>query len=253
MALPVVKYPTFMITIPSTQETVKFRPFTVAEEKILLMANEAGDMDSITNAIVEVLNVCFFEKVDVKNLPSFDIEFMFLSIRSKSVSEQIELIFRNQNCPEENGNPCKKSAKVTIDIADIKVQKLKDDGSYGIFKPENVSKMGTKILISDDMGVTMIYPNMEAITSANKKDKPIDQMEDLVCSSITSVFDEENVYTDFSKKEMIEWFNSLLSNQKDKLLDFVKNIPLLRYEMNYKCSKCGYEETLTFEGLQSFL
>lgn len=252
MALPTVKYPTYALTIPSTQELVRFRPFTVAEEKILLMANESSKQDDITNAISEVLNACFFGKVDVRSLPSFDIEYMFLNLRAKSVSETIEMRYQNQACPKEEGNPCKKVVSISIKIDEIKVQQEKA-GSFEIYEPKNLSKLGNKIIIAQDIGVTMTYPSLEKLAEANKKESAIEQLEELVCSCITSVFDQENVYTDFSKKEMIDWYNGLLSSQKEEMIEFVKSMPFLRHEMNYKCSACGFEEKLTFEGLQSFL
>lgn len=256
MALPTVKYPTYSLTIPSTQEKVRFRPFTVAEEKILLMANESAKQEDITSAITRVLEVCFLEKVKVKDLPSFDIEYMFLNLRAKSVSETIDMRYQNQECPKEDNNPCKRVVNISIKIDEIKVQQEKEvDGeiSYQVYDPKNITEFGTKILITDDLGVTMKYPSLEKLAEANKEETAIEQLEYLVCSCITSVFDQENVHTDFSRKEMYEWYNALLSSQKEKMIEFVKSMPFLRHEMTYKCSTCGFEEVLKFEGLQSFL
>jgi hypothetical protein len=253
MALPTIKYPTFALEIPSTKELVKFRPFTVAEEKILLMASESGNFEDVSNAITDVLTACFLGNVSVKDLPSFDIEYMFLHVRAKSVSDIIELQYRNPACPKEDGERCKKVVKLNIKIEDVKVQQANKEGKFEIFNPKAASKSGTKIMLTDDLGVMVSYPNVANITKANTFESPIDQIEDLISSCINSVFDEENVYTDFSKKEFKDWYSGLLSGQKDSLIEFVKNMPQLRYEMNYKCNTCGYEERMVFEGLQSFL
>lgn len=253
MALPTLKYPTFPLTIPSTNELVKFRPFTVAEEKLLLMASESKEFSQITDAITDVLNACFFGKVDTKVLPSFDIEFMFLNVRAKSVSETIEMQFRNQSCPQEEASPCKKNINLRIQIDDIKIHQAQKDGSYKVYDPKSANKNGTKIILDDGLGLTIVYPNIDKVNEANKQENAIEQIEELICSCITTVFDEENVYTDFTRKEMREWYSNLLSKQKEQLVDFIRNIPVLRHEINYKCATCGYEEKMVFEGLQSFL
>lgn len=252
MTLPTVKYPTFTTTIPSTNQLAKFRPFIVAEEKILLMAAQAETVKEMTRAMVEVLEACFFNQVEISTLPSFDIEFLFLQVRSKSVNEKIELIFTPGKCKGEGGN-CGKQTKLSIDVSDIKVQQKKEDGSYGTYNSKGNSNSGKKIILSDGLGITIKYPNMEKLAKSYESESEMDQIELLISSCISSVFDEENVYTDFSQKEMIEWYNTLTSSQRAPIITFIQNIPVLRYELKHKCKTCGAEEEIVFEGLKSFL
>lgn len=253
MALPVVKYPSYTITVPSTQQLAKFRPFTVAEEKILLMAAQSGELKDITNGIVDVIEACFYNQLDVSGLPSFDIEYLFLNLRARSVNEKIELVYTPQNCSSNEGGTCKKSVKFTIDIDKVKVQQLSKDGSYGTYDPKNNTQAGKKIILDEGLGITIKYPNVEKLTKSYNTSNELEQIEQLIASCVTSVFDEENVYTDFSHKEMVDWYNTLTSVQREPIIDFIKNMPVLRYEINYKCSTCGAEDKVVFEGLQSFL
>ena len=253
MALPVVKYPSYTITVPSTQQLAKFRPFTVAEEKILLMSAQAGELKDITNGIVDVITACFYNQLDVASLPSFDIEYLFLNLRARSVNEKIELMYTPQNCSLQEGNACKKSVRVTIDIDKVKVQQLKEDGSYAIYDPKNNTNAGRKIILDEGLGITIKYPDVEKLTKSYSSQNELEQIENLIASCVTSVFDEENVYTDFSHKEMVAWYNTLTSSQREPLIEFIKNMPVLRYEINYRCPTCGAEDKVVFEGLQSFL
>jgi hypothetical protein len=253
MPLPTVKYPSYTIVVPSTQQLAKFRPFTVAEEKILLMGAASGELKDISNSIVEVLEACFYNQLKVSDLPSFDIEYLFLSLRARSVNEKIELSYTPQNCRENEGNPCKKSVKLTIDIDKVKVQQLNSDGSYSVYDPKGNTANGKKLILDEGLGITIMYPNMQKLTKSYSSKTEMEQIEQLIASCVTSVFDEENVYTDFSLKEMVDWYNTLTSAQREPIIDFIKNMPVMRYEINYKCNKCGMEDKIVFEGLQSFL
>lgn len=253
MTLPVVKYPTYTITVPSTNQFAKFRPFTVAEEKILLMAAQSGELRDITQGIVDVLQACFFNQLEVATLPSFDIEYLFLNLRARSVNEKIELVYTAQNCNNENGGACKKSVKIFVDIDKVKVQQLKEDGSYGNYDPKSNTSLGRKIFLDEGLGITIKYPNVEKLAKSYSATNELEQIEQLIASCVSSVFDEENVYTEFSQKEMVEWYNTLTSNQRDPIIEFIKNMPVVRYEVNYKCNTCGMEDKIVFEGLQSFL
>lgn len=252
MTLPIVRYPSFTTVVPSTNQLAKFRPFIVAEEKILLMAAQADTIKEMSRSMVEVLDACFYNQLDVGSLPSFDIEFLFLQVRSKSVNEKIELLFTPRNCKGEGGN-CGKQIRMNIDINDIKVVQKKEDGSYATYSSKGNSPLGKKIILGETLGVTMKYPNMEKLAKSYEAGSEIDQIENLISSCITSVFDEENVYTEFSQKEMIDWYNTLTSSQREPITQFIQNIPSLRYELTHKCKTCGSEESVEFEGLKSFL
>ena len=255
MNLPKVQYPTILMNLPSTGEQLKYRPFTVAEEKVLLTAAQTDDGNTISETIADVLEACFYKSVNVKVLPSFDIEYMFMCVRSKSVSEIIDIEYRNGNCPKEGGNECRKTFHVKVKIEDIKVQKFDpESSSYVNLDPKRQSKGGVRIMIDDGLGVMIKYPTMQMISdSLSSTETDYDQFLFLISECITSVFDTENVYTDFSKSEMKEWFCELTTKQKDPIQEFIRNLPMLRYEYMYKCRECGFEEKIEVEGLQNFL
>lgn len=253
MSLPKIKYPTYTITIPSTQETVKFRPFTVKEEKILLTALQGEDNNEITMAIKEIVQVCLFEKIDVEQISTYDLEYIFLQLRAKSISNVVEIEFRNQACPIEEGNPCKKSVMMKIDLNHVKVQEEKN-GEYTEFNGSGFSKLGKVIKITDNLGVTMKHPGIEQLNLAAKEKTEYEKAISLTKECISSVFEEDTVYErkDFSKQDLDDFFDSLVTSDKEKLMEFVKSIPKIRYETKFLCKTCGYEEPIVFEGMQSF-
>lgn len=255
MSLPKIQYPTYLLTLPSTGEQLKYRPFTVAEEKILLMASQAGDSQSTSEAIHDVLNACFLGAIDVRTLPSFDIEYLFLNVRGKSVSEIIDIEYRNNTCPKENGDPCKKTFFVRVKVDEIKVQKFDPQTEkYVALETKRSSKSGTNIKLDDELGITIKYPTMSIISETLENSKTdYEQLVNLVTACITAVFDAENVYTDFSKEELTDWFGTLTTKQKEPIQEFIRNLPMLRFEYLYKCRECGYEEKIEIEGLQNFL
>lgn len=252
MALPTVKYPTYTTRLPSTGEEVKYRPFMVEEEKVLIMAVNS---ENAPDTINEVLTACMFGKVKVSELPSFDIEYLFLRIRAVSVSESMELEYRNANCPQENGNPCKKTFKVSIKIDDVKVQTYDPKQSeYVNLDSSDMTSFGKKIMLDDNLGVTIRYPRIQELAEAmNSSDVEIERENAIIVKCITSVFDHEDVHTNFEEGEIAQWFTKLTTLHKEPMRDFVRNIPVMRYQYHYVCKQCGFEEDITLEGLQSFL
>jgi hypothetical protein len=233
MALPNISTPEFITQIPSTGEEIKFRPFLVREEKLLLMALEGEDQDEIQNAIMKILEGCILTPVDMKNLAMFDVEFLFLQLRGKSVGEVIELQVGHQDSESE----CKHRTDVKLKIDDIKVQ-----GEI----PES------KVMLTDDIGVKLKFLSVADMTSIPDYEDDTEKMFAIINKGIEYIFDEESVYNEFTDAEINEWVNTLNQSQFQKIVDFVEKMPKLKHELTWKCEKCGKEENITLEGLQSF-
>lgn len=248
MGLPKVKYPTYKLTIPSTGKTVKYRPFTVSEERILLTAVQGEDVDEMLHATEEIIKACFSDIGDVSELASYDVEYMFVNLRSKSVSNVVEMKFRHAECPANDGKPSEYVANVQINLDQAKVQILKD-GEYVDYVPDNKSGKGISVKLENDLGVTMKHPGLETLVKISDDATVIDEV---VKDCIVVVYDDEEVYDTFTRDELDEFYQSLTTKHKEKLMEFVSNIPKLRYESSFLCKACGYEEPIVFEGFQSF-
>ena len=229
MALPSISLPTFSMKIPSTGKTIKYRPFLVKEEKILLMALEGKDRSEITQAIYDILEECVVtKKVDFKKLPTFDIEYMFMMLRAKSVGELITFTMSHSEESE-----CKHRSEVAVNINDIKVEGEVLDG---------------KIMLTDDIGIQMHYPTIEAIEELNKEEAVLS----VIASCIDLVFDADDVYDDFTHKEMMEWLGNLNTSQFEKINEFFSNTPKLRHIIEWTCKECGEKDSVEIEGLYNF-
>jgi len=229
MALPSLTAPEFFTKIPSTGKEIKYRPFLVKEEKILLMALEGNDQTEITNAIITILGNCLEEGIDIDKLATFDVEYLFLRLRGKSVGEVIEL--RMSHADSE----CKHRTEVEVNIDDINVTEE---------RPEN------KIQLTDEIGIKLRYAGVNDLKTMNP-----DSSEDLfalIVDCIEFIYDSENVYSEFTKKELADWLEQLSSEQFKKITNFFETAPKLSHKIEWKCSACGEEDSLTLEGLTSF-
>jgi hypothetical protein len=231
MALPSISAPEFKTTIPSTGQQITYRPFLVKEEKVLLMAMEGDDTAEITNAISNILKSCVLDEIDPGKLSTFDIEYLFLQLRGKSVGEVIELSVSHPD------SECKHRTDVKVNIDEIKL--------VG-------GEIDSKIMLTDTIGVKMRYPTMaQSLASTNNKSET-DILFELIASCVEYVFDETDVYNEFSAKEMEEWVNSLNQTQFKKIVEFLQEIPKLQHEIKWKCDACGEEDSVILEGMQSF-
>lgn len=227
--------PEFVTEVPSTKQQIKFRPFLVKEEKILFMALEGGDAIEIANAVRNVLRSCILdEEFEVSGLATFDIEYLFLQLRSKSVGEVIELNLRH---PENS--ECKHVTEYGINVDDIKV----------VF-PQDVTNT---VMVTDTVGLKLNYPSLESLKKAEKFESvSMDAVIDLIAEHVECIFDQENVFDQFTKQEVVEFIESLNSNQFKELTNFFNNAPELKHEINWTCSACNKEERIVLRGLQSF-
>lgn len=230
MALPALASPEFMTEIPSTKQQIKFRPFLVREEKILYMALEGQDTKEIENAIVTILSNCILDTVDINKLTLFDIEYLFLQLRGKSVGEKVELMLSHS---DEN-NECQHKTKLEVDLDSIKIQGEVSDG---------------KLMLDDKIGVKVRYPYINDASLVGKNESDVFSTMSIF---VEYVFDKDNVYNDFSKEEMNEWLESLSQTQFRKLIEFFENVPKLAHDVEWTCPECKQKDSIKLEGLQSF-
>ena len=228
MSLPKLNSPVYEAILPSTEKVIKFRPFLVKEEKVLLTAMEDGSQTALMNAIKTILKNCVQGKINVDRLPLFDIEYLFLKLRSKSVGEISEIGLK---CTDTE---CGGVNQISINMDEIEV-----------YKPEGHNR---KIMISDEIGVMMSYP---VIKTAGITEE--DGLE-IVKDCIEMVFTEEETHErdSFTKKELDEFIDSMDTKQFGKIKEFFDTMPKLQHTINYKCEKCGEDKEVTLQGLDSF-
>ena len=229
MALPKLETPTFELTLPSTGSKFTFRPFLVKEHKILLTMSEA-DNEEVARIIRELVDVCTFKKLNIKELPHFDIEYVFLYLRAKSISETVEVVV---NCE------CGEKINTSFNIEDVKV-----------VKPENHSN---KIMINDEIGIELKYPNIDDVVDifATKDNQKVI---DLVIKSIKGIYNQEDYWEakDQTKEELEEFVYSLTKEQFSKLEQFFVTSPKIVQTIECDCPKCGKHNVSKLEGLQNF-
>jgi len=231
MSLPTLNTPTYNLTIPSTKQKIKYRPFVVKEEKILLMALESEDDTQIANALKSIINACVTTKdFDFNKLATFDIEYIFLNIRGKSVGEVIELIVI---APDDGET----EVKINVNIDDVKVKFDKDHSS--------------KIQISDDLWVEMKYPGLDSFT---KPQEDIDDTFKFVANSIDKIYNEEDVWdsSTTTPDEFVEFLENMSSKQFNDIQKFFETMPSLKHEVKFINPNTKVESTYVVEGLANF-
>jgi len=237
MVLPRISTPTYELELPSTGQTIKYRPFLVKEEKLLVLALESEDTKQITTAIKTVIKNCIETKgVKVEALPTFDIEYLFLNIRGKSVGEEIEV---NLYCPDDETT----TVPVKINVDDIKVQKNPDHNK--------------QIKVDDSIMMEMKYPSLDQFIKSNfdlSADNTMDQSFDLIASCIDKIYTEDEVWAaaDVSKKEILEFLEQMNSTQFKDIEKFFETMPKLSHKVTIKNPNTEVESEVVLEGLSSF-
>ena len=236
MALPKLNVPVYEAILPSTEKVIKYRPFLVKEEKLLLTAQESGD-DAVLPAVKQIIKNCVQGEVDVDNMPLFDIEYLFLRLRAKSVGEEVTLGLKPWGCPQNSGELCNLSTEVAINLEDVKVIKDK--------------KHTSKIMLDDKIGIMMKYPN---ISQVGIKGSDSEMGMNIIKSCIKMIFTEEETYESdsFADKELDEFIDSLNTKQMEKIRDFFNTMPTLKHTVKYNCKTCNEEKETTIQGLNSF-
>jgi hypothetical protein len=235
MALPKLTTPTYELEIPSTDEKIKYRPFLVKEEKILMMALESKSSADITQAVKDIVMECTFNKVKIDAMPMFDVEYIFLSIRSKSVGEVSKLRLL---CPDDE----KTYADVELNLNEVKVQ-VGDNHT-------------NKIDLGNDMGMIMKYPTIDSFSESGIKDINPSNMLDVISTCILQIFEKkgEKVYDtkDQTKQELTEFIESLNTKQFKDVQNFFETMPKLKHDITIKNPKTKVESKITLAGLNDF-
>ena len=238
MPLPKINTPTYDLTLPSTGKKIKYRPFLVREEKILIMAMESEDMTEITNAIVQILSDCILTKdVKVESLATFDIEYLFLNVRAKSVGETVDV---NITCPDDGET----EVEMSIDIDTIKIQKTR--GHKNIIK------------LDDELSMKLRYPSLEQFVENNfetaEGTSEVGQSLSMITSCVDMIYNTEESWeaSDYSKKELDEFIGQLNTKQFKQIEKFFTTMPKLSHKIAVKNPKTGVESEVVLEGLASF-
>ncbi len=235
MPLPKISTPTYELTIPSSQRKIKYRPFLVKEEKILIIAMESQDDKQIAQAVKDVLGSCILSKgISVDKLSTFDIEYLFLNIRGKSVGETVEVLV---TCPDDN----KTKVPVVVNLDEIQV-----------IRSENHS---ADISLDGNLSMRMKYPSMGEFVKSNfNVEMKVDDTFDMVCSCIEQVYSEEESWAaaDCTKKELLEFLEQLDSSQFKKIETFFETMPKLSHTFKVTNPNTKVESDITLEGLNAF-
>ena len=233
MPLPVLDVPTYDLTLPSTNQPYKYRPFLVKEEKILLMAMEGENEADIMNAVCQIIGNCILDdNFKVSILPLFDIEYVFLKLRAKSIGETSRLELKCKEC--ETPNP------IAVDLSSIEVTKNKDHT--------------TNIKLTDDVGVIMKYPTPKSMTTLSSPEGTVAAAFEMLETCVESIYLGEEIHdmTDYTFNEKREFFDSLTQGQFENIQQFMETMPKLEHDVSFTCKECKTENNLKIEGLQNF-
>lgn len=231
MPLPTLDVPTYVCDLPSTGAKIKYRPFLVREHKILMTLSDA-DVNEISRGVIDIVDACTFKKLDIKKLSHFDIEFLFLQLRSKSIGEAVELVV---NCP------CGEKIPHTASIEDIKVNKTEG--------------FSNKIMITNNVGVVMRFPKFEEVFQIYyNEEQDVNLMFNMVKSCIDGVYDSEEYFevSSISDEQLDDFLNSFTREQFDKLEKFFTDMPKVVHTIETDCPSCGKHNVVNLEGLQNF-
>jgi hypothetical protein len=235
MALPKINTPTYELVIPSTDEKIEYRPFLVKEEKILLIAMESGQQKDIITAIKQIVTACTFGKLKIGRMPMFDVEYLFLNIRAKSVGEVSTL---NLIAPDDKET----QVEVEVDLNEIQIQE--EEGHTN------------KIELTDEMGIYMQYPTVDTFGDSGISDINASNMLDVITACIAQIYDKkgEEVFEakDQTKKEMLDFVEQLNSKQFQDVQNFFDTAPKLKHEITIKNPKTKVESKVVLSGLSDF-
>jgi hypothetical protein len=237
MPLPKVNTPTYELVLPSTNKKIKYRPFLVREEKILIMALETEDAKQITSSVIEILNACILTRgIKIEKLATFDIEYLFLNVRAKSVGESIDV---NVTCPDDN----KTTVEVKVDIDSIKIIKNKNHKDT--------------VKLDDTLSLKLNYPSIEQFIENNfesSKGSEITSTLDMITSCIDMIYTDEESWnaSETSKKDLEEFIEQLNTKQFRVIEGFFDTMPKLSHSIKVKNPKTDVESTVVLEGLAAF-
>tara|TARA_B100000575_G_scaffold241729_1_gene204872 strand:+ start:995 stop:1699 length:705 start_codon:yes stop_codon:yes gene_type:complete len=233
MALPKLNTPSYEMEIPSTKEKVKFRPFLVKEQKMLMIAQESKDPNMMANTMCQLIESCCENVKDVNKMPTFDIEYMFLQLRAMSVGSEVEL---EMLCQDDE----KTKVPVKVNLLDIKVEEL-----------PNHKK---EVMITDKIGMTFKYPSLKDIAKYGKENmSAVDTTFGVIQDCLVNVFDENEIYDEMSQKELQEFVEQMTTEQFEGVQSFFDTMPKLRHTIEATNPNTGVVNKVHLEGMQSFL
>jgi len=232
--LPKLDTPTYKLELPSTGEELQYRPFLVKEQKLLMIAQESEDDQQVLDTVGNLVNSCTFEKIDSANSPLFDIEYIFLQIRGKSIGEKVEL---NLICPDDE----KTTVLTEIDINDINIQITADHTN--------------EIQVTDTVKLFLKYPILKDMKNVASNDSQVEQVFEVLNQCIYEIHFEEQIFhrVDMSKKDIDEFIDQLTGEQFEKIINFFNTMPKLRHVISITNPKTKVESEVVVEGLASFL
>ncbi len=253
MSLPKIDVPVYDLILPSDGKKIKIRPFLVKEQKLFLIANESKETAEKLKIIKQVINNCIIEpKLEIDSLAIMDIEFLFLNLRARSIGEIVDVDFQCQNEVEDGTDEygiglstqyrkkCGQTVTLKFNLLDAEIENIEE------------ARKKRRVELTPTVGLNMRFPDFEA-TQTLVNGENVDDV-DLVVNCIEYIYDENNIYykKDLSKEEIVEWLENLSHQSYEKLEDFFKSIPKVRLKNNFKCTKCGHEEPVVLEGIESF-
>lgn len=239
MALPKIDTPIYELDLPLSKKHIRFRPFLVKEQRNLMMALEANDIETTEQNIRQVLHNCTLtEGIDIDTLPVVDVEYYFINLRARSVGEVSDNSYKCNN--EVDGKECGNIMEVAVNLLDIKV--------------EEKAEISNEIKLSDKITVKLKYPEFSVMKRIKDAKDVSDFAFSMIAESIEYIHDGEQFYyaKETNPEELVDFIESLSQSQFSKLEDFFNNLPRLRKVVEFKCSKCGYDHRLDVEGLESF-
>lgn len=241
--LPKIDVPIFTVDLLSVDNPVRFRCFTVKEEKLFLMASESNDPKAMLDTTRQVLRNCVLDELDIENIPAFDIETLFMNIRARSVGETVNLKYKCNNVvgEDEEGNAKRCNHNVQIDVNLLEI------------KPSFGEGHDKKVTITDTIGFVLKYPNLKALEKVQQAGDA-SGMIGLAVDCIDYIYDGDNVYyaKDTPRDELVEWVERLQSKELEKVRKFFDTLPKIKKDLDFHCSKCGYQEVIPVEGLENF-
>ena len=240
--LPKLDVPIYEVKLISTGKPIRFRPFLVKEQKLFLMAAESEDAKETINVIRQVLKNCVLDDIDVDTLPTFDLEYLFMNMRARSVEEIVDLKYKCNNViKNEEGEDVQCSGTVGFKFNLLEIEPTKH--------PDHT----TQIKLTENLGINLKYPTFEMI----KKYEDLDENEVLsrvLIDCIDFIFDNDQIYyaKDSTKEELMEFVDNLQQDDLEKIQKFFTTMPKISKPLDFKCGKCGYEEKIVVEGMQNF-
>jgi len=240
--LPKLDVPIYTINLISTGKPVRFRPFLVKEQKLFLMAAESTDGNEMVSVIRQVLKNCVLDEIDVDSLPTFDLEYLFMNLRARSVEEIVDLRYKcNNTTKDETGEEKKCSGVVEFKLNLLEVEPTKNPNHKN------------KIQLTENLGIAFKYPTFEMIQKYEKMNEN-EVMLKILVDCIDYVYDKESVYyaKDSTREEMEEFIDNLQQKDLEKFKDFFDTMPEIKKDVHFKCPKCSYEEDIAIKGMQNF-